>query len=74
MSDLSGKLHVHAIISYLILFDMGGGALMASQKNVFDHCAETLWNRKLKLSDFLILIYGASRKVIFNSLSYPVLL
>ena len=35
----------------LTLFDMGGGAMMAPQ-NVFDHCAQKLWRRKLKLGDF----------------------
>ena len=34
----------------LTLFDMGG-AMMAPQ-NVFDHCAQTLRRRKLKLGDF----------------------
>ena len=29
----------------LTLFDMGGMA--SPSKNVFDHCAETLWSRKL---------------------------
>ena len=33
----------------LTLFDMG--AMMAPQ-NVFDHCAQTLKRRKLKLGDF----------------------
>ena len=33
---------------YLTLFDMGD--IMAPQ-NVFDHCAQTLRRRKLKLSD-----------------------
>ena len=51
---------------------MGGGGMMAPQ-NVFDHCAQTLRRRKLKLGNFLILIYGASKKVIFGSLGYPVL-
>ena len=35
----------------LTLFDMGGGGMMAPQ-NVFDHCAQTLRRRKLKLGDF----------------------
>ena len=35
----------------LTLFDMGGGGMMAPQ-NVFDHCSQTLWRRKLKLGDF----------------------
>ena len=48
----------------LTLFDMreGGGGMMAPQ-NVFDHCAQTRRRRKLKLGDFLILIYGASKKL-----------
>ena len=36
---------------YLTLFDMGRGAMMAP-RNVFDHCAQTLSRRKLKLGDF----------------------
>ena len=35
----------------LTLFDMGGGHDGPSQ-NVFDHCAQTLRRRKLKLGDF----------------------
>ena len=35
----------------LILFDMGGGGMMTPQI-VFDHCAQTLRRRKLKLGDF----------------------
>ena len=34
----------------LTLFDMGGGH--DGPKNVFNHCAETLRRRKLKLCDF----------------------
>ena len=34
----------------LTLFDMGGGH--DAPQNVFDHCAQTLWRRKLKLGDF----------------------
>ena len=49
---------------------MGG---MMGPQNVFDHCAQTLRRRELKLGDFLILIYLASRKVIFGSLGYPAL-
>ena len=37
------------------------------KKNAFEHCAETLWSRKLKLCDFLILVYRGSKKVIFSS-------
>ena len=48
----------------LTLFDMGWGG-----GNVFDHCAQTLKRIKLKLGDF----YGASKKVIFGSLGYPML-
>ena len=36
----------------LTLFDMGGGGGMMAPKIVFDHCAQTLRRRKLKLSDF----------------------
>ena len=44
---------------------------MAPQ-NVFDHCTQMLRRRKLKPGD-LILIYVASKKLIFGSLGYPVL-
>ena len=50
---------------------MGGGH--DGPQNVFDHRAQTLRKRKLKLGDFLILIYVASKKVIFGSLGYRVL-
>ena len=39
----------------LTLFDMGGGGGgrgMLDSQNVFDHCAQTLQRRKLKLGDF----------------------
>ena len=47
----------------LTLFDMGGGGGGAS--HVFDHCAQTLRRRKLKLGDFFLLIYGASKRLFF---------
>ena len=56
----------------LSLYDMGGMGHDGPQ-NVFDHCAQMLKKRKLKLCELLILIYGASRKVIFGSLGNPVL-
>ena len=56
-------------ISCLTLFDMGGHV---GPQNVFDHCPQTLKRRMLKLGD-LILIYVASKKVIFGSLGYPAL-
>ena len=36
---------------YLTLFDMGGGG-HDGPPNIFDHCAQTLSRRKLKLGDF----------------------
>ena len=36
----------------LTLFDIGGVCVMMAPHNVFDHCAQTLWRRKLKLGDF----------------------
>ena len=36
----------------LTLFDMGGGGMMMAPQNVFDHCAQTLRRKKLKLGDF----------------------
>ena len=36
--------------SKLTLFDMGGG--MMAPQNVFDHCAQMLRRKKLKLGDF----------------------
>ena len=36
-------------ILFLTLFDMGA---MKAPQNVFDHCAQTLRRRKLKLGDF----------------------
>ena len=50
-TDLAKEGCVQILFNCLTLFDMGGGGMMAPQ-NVFDHCAETLWRRKLKLGDF----------------------
>ena len=36
----------------ITLFDMGGGGGHDAPQNVFDHCAETLRKRKMKLGDF----------------------
>ena len=49
---------------------MGGG--MIAPQNAFDHCAQTLRRRKLKLADFQ---YQSMKhkKDIFGSLGYPVL-
>ena len=44
---------------------------MMAPENVFDHCAQRLRRRKLKLGDFLILINLASENIIFGSLGYP---
>ena len=41
-------------------------------QNVFDHCAQTLRRRKLKLVTFNINLFSI-KKVIFGSLGYPVL-
>ena len=41
-------------LSYIVcltLFHIGGGNDDPPQ-NVFDHCAETVWSRKLELCDF----------------------
>ena len=40
---------------------------------VMDETDACIRRRKLKLGDFYISIYGASEKVIFGSLGYPVL-
>ena len=45
---------------------MGGGH--DGPQNVFDHCAQALRRRKLKLGDLKV-----SKKVIFGSLGYLVL-
>ena len=56
---------------FLILFDIGGGGIMppgmflTTVLKRLGEEAETLWR--------LILIYGASKEVIFGSLGYPVL-
>ena len=43
----------HKTKSRLTLFDMGGGHdAPPPKKNVFEHCAQTLRRRKLKLGDF----------------------
>ena len=36
----------------LTLFDIGGRGGMMAPQNVFDHCAQTLMRRNLKLGDF----------------------
>ena len=41
--------HDVPILVHLTLFDMGGHD---APQNVFDHCAQTLRKRKLKLGDF----------------------
>ena len=48
-----GKMSPNLYQTSLTLFDIGGGGggHDASQ-NVFDHCAQTLRERKLKLGDF----------------------
>ena len=43
---------VHCTKFSLTLFDMGGGGGMMTSQNVFDHCAQTLRRRKLKLGEF----------------------
>ena len=48
------------------------GGMMAPQ-NVFHHCAETSWRRKLKLCHFKNQSMEHKKKVIFSSLGYPVL-
>ena len=40
------------IYLYLTQFDMEGGGGGHDIKNVFDHCAQTLKRRKLKVGDF----------------------
>ena len=62
-------IYVIALLCLLTLFGKRGHD---GPQNVFDHCAQTLKRTKLKLGD-LILIYLASKKVIFGSLCYPVL-
>ena len=47
---------------------------MMAPQNVFDHCAKNAQEEKAETWWFLILIYGANKKkVIFDSLGYPVL-
>ena len=44
----------------------------APPQNVFDHCAQTLRRKKLKLCDFNINLFSI-KKVNFGSLGYPAL-
>ena len=70
---MAKSIHLDSMDSVLILFDMGEeGLCPPPPPNVFDHCTQTLKRKKLKLSDFHY-YYGASEKVIFGSLGYPVL-
>ena len=48
--DLTLPLHIGKFEALLTLFDMGSHDA-PPQKNVFDHCAQMLWRRKLKLGD-----------------------
>ena len=44
---------LHKLTFFLALFDIGhGGGCMMAPQNVFEHCAQTLGRRKLKLADF----------------------
>ena len=49
---------------FLTLFDMGGGGGMMAPQNVFNHCAETFWSRKLKHCDFYTSFHNSAHSTV----------